>query len=463
MKLTTHVPQILGGFDTTDKWQAHVNRIFYGMKGPDIHGHFQTFVSRDYKLPHAMAEDFYKQAVSSETLPALIYIHEWGVGNGNLAACFLNHVKELDQKDEVYRRTRYILCDYSSEILRGIRMNPEILCHEGIFRAVKLDLEGPSPFKEGEVFRIISNELWDDLRTKVLIKSKGKILEEHLRPNLKAERVNEIADFEELVRDFNRGDIEKLRGYPRFLEDIIWERDYYPINWNQIKYAKAIRNLFKEIKDDIAIPINVGAFRVIEKAYKMLMEGGIYSVFDYGISDIDKLNDPDTSHCNLYGGQYTFMVNFPLMEEVARFVGFREVTKEAQYTYVERQLGEQVVSLIEIVETHTHFESLTMEERDLLVLKTLHVLNSKYRSPYARDLGWAQPETDSVEKKRITRDLATSLDPYGVPDTVAYISYDIITSVMNELEELGYARERIPDLFENREKKTDYFHLLLKK
>lgn len=431
MKLTTKAPQILGRFDTTDKWQAHINRIFYGLKGLDIHNHFQTFVSRDHILPCAIAEDFCQQITCSETLPRIIYVQEWGVGNGNLAACFLNHLKEIDKEKKVYTRMKYILCDYSHELLKGAMNHREILCHEGIVNSIRFDAEGLSPFNEGKTFRIISNELWDDLRTKVLIKSKGKIMEEYLRPNLKAERVNEIDDFDEFVKDFNRGEIEKLKRYPLFLEDIIWEREYRPADWSQIKYAKTIRNLFKELMDDIAIPVNLGAIRAIEIAYRMLIKGGVYSSFDYGIPDINRLNDPDTPYCNLYGGQYTFMVNFPLIEEVARFIGFKDVLKKKQHAFVEQYLGERGISLIEVIGTHPHFESLSLHERNILVLKTLHILNSKYES--------------------------------GVPDTVAYIPYGIITSVITDLEGLGYMKKRILDLFEWREKRTDYFHLHLKK
>ena len=55
-------PLPLGDFKPADQWQTHVNEIFYGIQGPGIHNHFQTYVSLDHRLAHALAEDCYEQA-----------------------------------------------------------------------------------------------------------------------------------------------------------------------------------------------------------------------------------------------------------------------------------------------------------------------------------------------------------------------------------------------------------------
>ncbi len=73
----------LGDFKPTDEWQTHVNEIFYGIQGPNIHNHFQTYVSQDHRLAHALAEDYYEQALTQANNPQPRFIMEWGVGNGN--------------------------------------------------------------------------------------------------------------------------------------------------------------------------------------------------------------------------------------------------------------------------------------------------------------------------------------------------------------------------------------------
>ncbi len=100
----------LGDFKPADQWQTHVNAIFYGILGPAIHDHFQTYVSRDYRLAHALAGEFFQQITTGvENLPDTLLIQEWGVGNGTLAARFLDHLKSIDSANRVYPRVRYQL------------------------------------------------------------------------------------------------------------------------------------------------------------------------------------------------------------------------------------------------------------------------------------------------------------------------------------------------------------------
>ena len=51
----------LGDFKSADQWQTHINSIFYGMLGPGIHDHFQTYVSLDHRLAHALADEYFQQ------------------------------------------------------------------------------------------------------------------------------------------------------------------------------------------------------------------------------------------------------------------------------------------------------------------------------------------------------------------------------------------------------------------
>ena len=113
----------LGDFKPADQWQTHINSIFYGMLGPEIHDHFQTYVSLDHRLAHTLADEYFQQVKDQPASPFTRCIQEWGVGNGNLAACFLSRLKEIDTKHHVYPFVHYVLCDYSEEILKGVRVS----------------------------------------------------------------------------------------------------------------------------------------------------------------------------------------------------------------------------------------------------------------------------------------------------------------------------------------------------
>ncbi len=145
----------LGDFKPSHLWQTHVNAIFYGCLGPKIHNHFQTYVSRDYRLAHALAEEFFQNALPSIKDDETLFVHEWGVGNGNLAACFLSHLKSIDTDERVYPKTHYVLCDYSLEILKGVRANPNLTAHAGHFSTVQINAGELKCFRPNSAQKIL--------------------------------------------------------------------------------------------------------------------------------------------------------------------------------------------------------------------------------------------------------------------------------------------------------------------
>jgi len=68
----------LGDFKPADEWQTHVNEIFYGIQGPGIHDHFQTYVSQDHRLAHALAENYFEQARKQANKPQISLRHGMG-------------------------------------------------------------------------------------------------------------------------------------------------------------------------------------------------------------------------------------------------------------------------------------------------------------------------------------------------------------------------------------------------
>ena len=56
-------------------------------------------------------------------------VMEWGPGNGNLAACFLSHLKALDKDGAIYPRIRYVLVDWEQAVLDAALAHPELASH----------------------------------------------------------------------------------------------------------------------------------------------------------------------------------------------------------------------------------------------------------------------------------------------------------------------------------------------
>ena len=134
--LTAHEetpPQLIGEFKPVDDWQAHINALFYGLRGGQVRDYYQTMASADYRLAHALAVDYYEN-VSKHPSPdtphaSPLTVMEWGCGNGNLAACFLTHLKALDSTGAIYRRTRYVLVDANRDALLAALAHPDLQSH----------------------------------------------------------------------------------------------------------------------------------------------------------------------------------------------------------------------------------------------------------------------------------------------------------------------------------------------
>ena len=447
----------LGDFKPSDFWATHVNSIFYGIKGPEIHNHFQTYVSLDYRLAHAIANDFFNKAKNQERPEnGKWLVQEWGVGNGNLAACFLSHLRELDSDGEVYPFVYYILCDESEEILKGVRKNTRLLEHEGRFATVRVHAEHMDCFKPHSISKIITNEIWDDLATKVLLKHQGLYYEEYLCPMLDAGALPSDA----FVEQFNNKDLNELSKLPNFLDTIYWERDFQRVDLNDWPFAETLKAHAEEFKDEIPMPINTGAFSTIKKAKELL--GPInfgYTSFDYGMKTLKDLNHEGRPYFNLYGGQYTFMVNFPLLENIGRSLGFADITREYQNQFVAKDLGSDVVSLVDLVQNHPHVASMAPWDRDVLMLSTLNALNTVYKSPYSGKLNYPAMEGTPKKQRKQIAQLAKNLSSRGVPDTVAYVTREEVLSALRPLRKLGYREKDIQTAFQTPPPGISFVHM----
>ena len=435
----------LGDFKPADKWQTHVNEIFYGIQGPGIHDHFQTYVSQDHRLAHALAEDYFERARQANcTQPYSIM--EWGVGNGNLAGCFLSHLQSIDIEEQVYPGTCYILCDFSMEILKGASNNARLKNHTGKFFAVQIDANHMDCFREKTIDKIISNEIWDDLSTKVLLKRDGSLYEEYIQPLI--DPVAAGINIDDFIKPFNEKNLDLLKGCPRLLQFITWERTYQRVTVDDWPRADILQAHIDLLADEIPIPVNIGALATFRCARHLLRQGGVgYTGMDYGMYSMQELNFSGRPYFNLYGGQYTFMVNFELLSRWACAEGFSSVEKEYQHSYVGRHLQDRVISIVELVQTHRDALNMPSWDRDILMLKTLNTLNKVYKNHYQSKMKYAAMEgTPSSQQKQI-KELAGKLSINGVPDTVAYVTEKEVMQVSSDLAVLGYDEQQYAPLF----------------
>lgn len=466
------LPQLLGDFAPIDVWQRHMNAVFYGLRGERLRELYQTFAAADYRLAYALAADYVQRAAQrqklalsgaqqsrrgrSETGTAPLTIMEWGCGNGNLAACFLDHVKALDAT--LYPRVQYVLIDASDTVLASARANAELAKHGDRVQFVQATVPDLQSFGDGSIDRIFCNELWSELPTKLLLRKAGEVMEEHIRPNLKETRLVDYPDWAGLVQAFDQADIAGLKPLPAFLEDILWEREYHKIEAKDVPFRRLITDFLKLFDEELLVPMNVGAAASLKEAHRLLAPDALgFSSFDAGTADEAVLNDPEKPCYNLVGGQFSFMVNLALLEDVAKQVGGGQVTVEPQKEFVGRSLGVNVMSLMDVLASHPDLPQ-DPWELDRLILKTVEAVNAGYTSPYERTIDLPLSPATPEETRRELDQLLAQQAKHGVADTVAYLTEEEVMRAAGQLEGLGYDRGTLQAALMAPPQPVDYFH-----
>ncbi len=453
------LPQLIGDYKPLDQWQTHLNQLFYGLRGDKLRSYYQTFASADFRLAHALAADYFERvttrdkAGNGQRSPAdgipdqasPLTVLELGPGNGNLAACFLSHLKALDAPGTIYPRVRYVMVDWQQAVLDGALAHPDLAAHRDRIDTYRGSIEDMAGIAEGSVDRIICNELWNDLPTKLLAKHGGEVEEEFIRPNLSESLHATIQDWSTFVRAFQDKDLDALKTFPPFLDELVWEKEYRKVEWKDVPYRKTIVEFLQPIDHDVLVPVNVGAFATLKEAKRLLAPNAIgMSAFDAGTADMNVLNDPEKPCYGQFGGQYSFMINFALIEAVAKHIGIKQTTLEAQRDFVGRSLHTNVITLMDLLATHPSAgPKLQPWEQDRLVLKTIRTLNNTFESPYRRQLDFPLGTNIPPEERDALGAILRSLKANGIHDTVAYLTEEELTDAQTDLEEVGYDRHTI--------------------
>lgn len=467
------LPQLIGDYKPLDQWQAHLNQLFYKFRGDRLRAYYQTFASADYRLAHALAADYYARVTAREKTLGVtreasgerasdspLTVLELGPGNGNLAACFLTHLQAVDTEGRVYPRVRYVLVDWEQAVLDHALAHPDLAAHRDRVELRRGSVEHVADLPDGTVDRIICNELWNDLPTKLLAKNGGDIEEEYLRPNVSEALHATIQDWSAFVRAFEAKDAEALKAFPPFLDDLVWEKEYRKVDWKDVPYRKTLTEFLKGIDDHVLIPVNLGAFATLKEAKRLLAPDAVgFSAFDAGTADMKVLNDPEKPCYGQFGGQYSFMINFVLVEAVAKHLGLPNVSLELQREFIGRSLNTNVITLMELLATHPSAgPKLQPWEQDRLALKTIKALNETYESPYERKLDFPLSKDAPPEERETMNGLLLSMKRRGVPDTVAYVTEEELTRAQKDLEAVGYDPDTVAIALTAPPSAVEYYH-----
>jgi hypothetical protein len=453
------LPQLIGEYKPLDQWQTHLNQLFYGLRGDKLRSYYQTYASADFRLGHALAADYYERVTKRDKAgnrqqslvdriaddESRLTVLELGVGNGNLAACFLSHLKAIDKQGTIYPRVRYVMVDWQQTVLDGALAHPELAVHREQVETHQGSVEHLAEIAEASVDRIICNELWNDLPTKLLAKHSGEVEEEYLRPNLSESLHANIQDWSTFVLAFQEIDLATLKTFPSFLDELVWEKEYRKVEWKDAPYRKTIVEFLQSIDQEVLVPVNVGAFATLKEAKRLLAPDAIgFSAFDAGTGDMKVLNDPEKPCYGQFGGQYNFMVNFALIQAVAKHLGIKHTTLESQREFVGRSLNTNVITVMDLLAVHPSAgPKLQAWEQDRLVLQTIKALNETFTSSYRRRIDFPLSTDMPPEERETSNAILRFLKDDGIPDTVAYLTEEELNRAQQDLEAIGYDRDTI--------------------
>ncbi|MDH5776042.1 MAG: class I SAM-dependent methyltransferase [Nitrospirota bacterium] len=459
------LPQLVGDFQPVDAWQSHINRLFYGLLGTRVREFYQTFAAADFRLGYALAEDYWRQCAAREktkkdkTSSAPLIVMEWGAGNGNLAACFLDRLQALDKEQLIFPRVTYVCVEQEPVLLEQAKQNADLAKHLDRVTFECKAVENLASFGDGTVDRIICNELWSELPTKLVLRKEGEIKEEQLRPNLNEKRLAEFPDWPKFVEAFDTGDLSALQTYPAFLGDLVWEREYQPVDAKTFPFRRTVTEFLKGIDEEVLVPYNVGACQSLKEAQRLLAPDAIgFSSFDAGTADPRVLNDPEKPCYTVQGGQFSFMVNFQLLQSVAMHLGIQTGLIESQRDFVSRSLGTHVLSVMDLLASHPYPPEGEPWKMDAFILRTLEAVNQTYRSPYERLIEFPISESTPPKERAELDALLQALPTHGVPDTIAYLTETELRAAMPALEKLGYDLEEIKAMWQFPPQPVDYTH-----
>ena len=106
--------------------------------------------------------------------------------------------------------------------------------------------------------------------------------------------------------------------------------------------------------------------------------------------------------------------------------------------------------MVEILQNHPQVAQMAPWDRDLLMLQTLHAVNSAYRSPYNNKMKYLPVEGTPKKQRKLMAKLVDNLSSRGVPDTVAYVSQSEVVSALKPLRKLGYREKDLLRVFQSR-------------
>ncbi len=285
--------------------QKSANDRYYKDPKTRIYYDFTTAASACSRTAQACAIKAAKMIAAWEnTSQEPFRIAEFGIGEGDFAIAFNKELlKRVDST-----AFEYVLFDFSKPLLD--KAKKKFTDERLIGHFVCTDLANPAKFpysKSGLFEYVITNEMYDDLPTAIACRQGKEIVEAHYVPDAK---------FENYIPCANKKILQFGETFP--------EGHHIPVPLGGMENLALIKSILRK-------------------------NFGMADIFDYGFMSYREIEKEPADFWNQglvrkYGGHLTTDVNFELLEEYAKSIGFIAGAMQ-QSDFIEMMTGEKLTSV----------------------------------------------------------------------------------------------------------------------
>jgi tetratricopeptide (TPR) repeat protein len=256
------------------------------------------------------------------------YVFELGAGSGLFAKLFLDQLRDRSRAEgtDHYRRTKYLVGDYSAGLLDDTRASGVFADHEDRVERVHLPAKGlrpalaqAAPQTVGTIRAVHANYLLDSLPFTILSIYEGDLFELRIRTRLCEDATHPAgapppADLAALCAW-----LDELENPNRFSahQALVYETEYRRVDRNDLLYGHLLASpggTEGPAHANQQLIHSFGALACLEEVVDLLRPDGYFVAMDYGYDE--PTADPIEFQC--FGSSVAAGVNFSQLVEGAR-------------------------------------------------------------------------------------------------------------------------------------------------
>jgi hypothetical protein len=278
-------------------------------------------------------------------VPEEIYVLELGVGGGQQARVWLDTFRDLcaERGRDYLRRVRYLMSDYSHDVLAAARRN--VADYDQQVSCLNVDAADPLnalAFLRYKVLFVHSCNLYDNLPADEIARRDGRLYEVQVRAYLPASAVETVCDQFSLERAELPATIQRfLRIGPEYFDDAATGVHFWAAVWEALRLeqryvlledADAVRlapgvhgvrlgDLLDDYPGDIRLHLSTAALQSFVNTLPLLHPRGMFQVQDLFVTDLDQYRGTFRGPGKMDGSIVNWL-NGPLFRLVGAYLGY---------------------------------------------------------------------------------------------------------------------------------------------